>query len=391
MALPILHEQAGQLAEELTRVPVLENPPSMDAERNQVSGPYQQELERQQYRIIGSHSAVKVCGWTKNMLRGEGGCYKLKFYGIQSHQCMQMTVNLSCANRCTFCWRGTKAPVEKEWNWKMDSPAFIIDEALKAHHLLLQGFGGNDKVPQMMFDASKHVGHVALSLTGEPIAYPKINELCESFHRKRISTFIVTNAQYPEAIKNLNTITQLYLSVDAPNKEILKQLDIPLFTDYWERYQQSLDECAKKKYRTTARLTVVKGVNDVEPENYAQLIRKGDFDFIEIKGYMHVGESQKRLPRSAMPDFAYVKEFGARVLEFLRGEGMEDYEFASEHVPSDVILLSKKKYHKKTWIDFNRFFELMNVERPPENLEAMDYSRAREEVKESEKDFGVMQ
>jgi tRNA wybutosine-synthesizing protein 1 len=34
------------------------------------------ELEKQQYRIVGSHSAVKVCGWTKNFLRGKGGCYK---------------------------------------------------------------------------------------------------------------------------------------------------------------------------------------------------------------------------------------------------------------------------------------------------------------------------
>ena len=391
MALPILQNQPTQIAEEQTGAFDGELIQVGGESKLQVEGTYQQELERQQYRMVGSHSAVKVCGWTKNMLRGEGGCYKLKFYGIQSHQCMQMTVNFSCANRCTFCWRGTKAPVEKEWNWKMDSPSFIIDEALKAHHLLLKGFGGNQKVPQVMFEASQHVGHVALSLTGEPIAYPKINELCENFHRKHISTFIVTNAQYPEAIKNLNTITQLYLSVDAPNKEVLKQLDIPLFSDYWERYNQSLDECAKKKYRTTARLTVVKGINDIEPENYAKLIRQGDFDFIEIKGYMPVGETQKRLPGIAMPDFAYVKEFGMKVLAFLQGNGEDDYEFASEHLPSDVILLAKKKYHKKTWIDFNRFFELMNIEHPPKNLEAMEYSKAREEVKESEKDFGVVQ
>ena len=64
-----------------------------------------QELEKQQYRVVGDHSAVKICGWTKNMIRGEGGCYKLKFYGIMSNQCMQMSTSISCANRCTFCWR----------------------------------------------------------------------------------------------------------------------------------------------------------------------------------------------------------------------------------------------------------------------------------------------
>lgn len=356
-------------------------------EKNQLSPHYRAELEHQQYRIIGNHSAVKVCGWTKNMLRGEGGCYKFKFYGIQSHQCMQMTVNMSCANRCTFCWRGYKAPVEKEWNWKVDEPDLIIEEAIAAHTKLLEGFGGNEKVSKAAFDQSKHVGHVALSLTGEPIAYPKINELCRKFHERGISTFLVTNAQYPEAIRNLKTITQLYLSLDAPNAELLKQIDVPLFGDYWERYQNSLEYCAGKKYRTTARLTVVKGLNDVEPENYATLIKKGDFDFVEIKGYMHVGESQKRLERKHMPTHAEVREFGMKVLDKLGRE----YEYASEHVPSDVILLAKTKYKKKTWIDFKKFFELINVENPPENLEAERYSKGAQAVKESETDYLVVQ
>ena len=82
-------------------------------------------LEKQKYRIVGSHSAVKTCGWTKKMIKGLGGCYKLKFYGIMSNQCMQMTTSLSCANRCTFCWRGTKAPVSKEWYGPVDEPEHI--------------------------------------------------------------------------------------------------------------------------------------------------------------------------------------------------------------------------------------------------------------------------
>lgn len=35
----------------------------------------------QGYKIIGSHSAVKLCRWTKSMLRGRGGCYKHTLYG----------------------------------------------------------------------------------------------------------------------------------------------------------------------------------------------------------------------------------------------------------------------------------------------------------------------
>ena len=57
------------------------------------------------YRIVGSHSGVKMCRWTKSMLRGRGGCYKHTFYGIESHRCMESTPSLACANKCVFCWR----------------------------------------------------------------------------------------------------------------------------------------------------------------------------------------------------------------------------------------------------------------------------------------------
>ena len=43
--------------------------------------------------------------------------------------------------------------------------------------------------------------HCALSLVGEPIMYPEINTLASLLHQKGISTFLVTNAQFPEAIK----------------------------------------------------------------------------------------------------------------------------------------------------------------------------------------------
>ncbi|NXP80159.1 TYW1 synthase, partial [Ramphastos sulfuratus] len=57
------------------------------------------------YKLIGSHSGVKLCRWTKSMLRGRGGCYKHSFYGIESHRCMEATPSLACANKCVFCWR----------------------------------------------------------------------------------------------------------------------------------------------------------------------------------------------------------------------------------------------------------------------------------------------
>ena len=145
-------------------------------------------LENQAYRIVGNHSAVKTCGWTKKMIKQEGSCYKMSFYGIRTHQCMQMTTSLSCGNRCVFCWRGYKAPVSKKWEWKTDEPEFIINKSIEEHNDLLAGYKGNYKTNQTFFKESKDVKHVALSLTGEPIIYPKINEILDAFHKKGISS-----------------------------------------------------------------------------------------------------------------------------------------------------------------------------------------------------------
>ncbi len=315
------------------------------------------ELEKQQYRIVGSHSAVKTCGWTKNMINGEGGCYKLKFYGIMSNQCMQMTTSISCANRCTFCWRGYKAPVSKEWKWGVDEPEMILEESKKAHHKLLIGFGGSEKANKAAYEKSKEIRHVALSLTGEPITYPRINELIDGFHKDHISTFLVTNSQYPEQIKNLKPITQLYCSVDAPTKEMLKDVDKPLFPDFWERMLQSLDFLAEKKQRTCIRLTMIKGVNMSLLDKYAELISRGNPDFIEVKAYMFVGPSMQRLSKENMPLHEEVVVFSKELERYL-----SDHEIVSEHIPSRVVMFAKKKYKVdgvwKTWIDFPKFHQL---------------------------------
>ena len=152
--------------------------------------------------------------------------------------------------------------------------------------------------------------HCALSLVGEPIMYPEINALIKLLHEKGISTFLVTNAQFPDAIRfvdnlcvsvcmwvivcvcvcvilcvchclcvslsvcvcvsvcvclcmqcvmhmhditcfpfthrNLLPVTQLYVSIDASTKESLKKIDRPLFRDFWPRFLSSLDALSEK-------------------------------------------------------------------------------------------------------------------------------------------------
>ncbi|XP_069920599.1 S-adenosyl-L-methionine-dependent tRNA 4-demethylwyosine synthase TYW1 isoform X2 [Oryctolagus cuniculus] len=79
-----------------------------DGRRAMITPALREALTKQGYQLIGSHSGVKLCRWTKSMLRGRGGCYKHTFYGIESHRCMETTPSLACANKCVFCWRNLK-------------------------------------------------------------------------------------------------------------------------------------------------------------------------------------------------------------------------------------------------------------------------------------------
>lgn len=327
----------------------------------------QKSLKKQGYRLVGNHSAVKTCEWTRKSLRGEGACYKYAFYGIRSHQCLQMTTSMFCASRCKFCWRGQKAPVSEEWYGPVDSPEHILNHAIDEHLKLLKGFKGMgyENHDKQKISEMDNIRHVALSLTGEPITYPLIKELLKAFHKRRISTFLVTNAQYPEQIKKIDKVTQLYLSIDAPNKEMLKKIDRPLFEDYWERMLECLDLLKTRNYRTCIRLTMIKNENMCMEDEYAELIRRGDPDFVELKSYVWVGASQKHYGVENMPKMNDIKEFMNRLLEKL-----PEYEYIREHATSRAILLIKKSLKRKYWINFPKFFELIESEK---EFSAEDY------------------
>jgi tRNA wybutosine-synthesizing protein 1 len=53
-----------------------------------------------------------------------------------------------------------------------------------------------------------------------------------------------------------------------------------------------LKELSAKGQRTVYRLTIVKGFNESEIENYANLVNLGRPDFIEVKGVTYCGTSK---------------------------------------------------------------------------------------------------
>uniref|UniRef100_A0A0B7A5C3 tRNA 4-demethylwyosine synthase (AdoMet-dependent) n=1 Tax=Arion vulgaris TaxID=1028688 RepID=A0A0B7A5C3_9EUPU len=263
-----------------------------DGPREMITPLLRESLEKQGYKLIGSHSGVKLCRWTKSMLRGRGGCYKHTFYGIESHRCMETTPSLACANKCVFCWRHHTNPVGTEWKWKMDDAQTVFDGAVSNHIKLIKQFRGVPGVLPDKFDEAMNIQHCALSLVGEPIMYPEINKFVQLLHSKHISSFLVTNAQFPQEIRDLLPVTQLYVSVDAATKDSLKKIDRPLFKDFWQRFIDSLTALRDKGQRTVYRLTLVKAFNTDELDNYAKLVSLGNPDFIEVKGVTYCGESK---------------------------------------------------------------------------------------------------
>ena len=131
--------------------------------------------------------------------------------------------------------------------------------------------------------------------------------------------------------------TQLYVSLDAPNEKIHKQVNRPMINDSWRKINETLELMPSLDSRKAIRVTVVKGFNDKYPEKYAELIEKSETDFIEVKGYMFVGGSRERLSLENMPRHDYVKEFAEQINKEL------GYDYVDEQPASRVVLYSSGK------------------------------------------------
>lgn len=130
------------------------------------------------------------------------------------------------------------------------------------------------------------------------------------------------NGQHPELLARLAPVTQLYVSVDAPNEAALKAIDRPLFSDFWERLLHSLDVLRERKERTVVRLTLIKDMNDDDVQGYGRLIQRGRPDFVEVKGVTFAGcSSSFKLSLRNSPHMQETFHFSQRLLEALRQLG----------------------------------------------------------------------
>jgi tRNA wybutosine-synthesizing protein 1 len=298
-------------------------------------------LERQGYRIVGSHSAVKLCHWLREKLISKRPCYKEVFYGIDCHRCLQMTPTADqCNMNCLFCWRAQNFSKPKFDH--VDDPAFILEESLNAQNELVSGFKGDSRCSIEEWTEASEPRHVAISLTGEPTFYPKLGQLIQECHEKGMSTFLVSNGTLPSVLARLDPLpTQLYITVAAPTPDIYNRLCSPISEDSWSRLLESLTVMRGLNTRRVVRLTLVDGWNMTHVDAYSELISRAEPDFVEAKGYVFVGGSRNRMKWDNMPSHDGVREFSRRLSDQL------GYPILDEREESRVVLLGSGSKDKR--------------------------------------------
>ena len=302
-------------------------------------------LEKQHYRIDGD-LAVQVCRWAKHSLKNEGHCYKEQFYGIKSHRCCQMTpCVMTCQNSCLHCWRPIELTEGIKMKGKILKPSEIIDKCIAMQRKLLTGFGGNEKVNKKKYSEALNPSQFAISLSGEPTLYPYLGELIAELRKRKITSFLVTNGLNPQVLEKLNKKkqlpTQLYLSVNAPNKELFNNIVRSKVKNAWEVYNKTLKLFPKLKTRKVLRLTLIKNLNMDDIKEYANLIKIAKPDFVEAKGFMSAGFSRQRLGYDKMPWHSEIKEFSKKLAK------LTGLKILEEKKESCVVLLGKSKKNMK--------------------------------------------
>lgn len=307
-------------------------------------------LKKQKYQLYGKNTAVKKCNWTHNALREDRFCYK-RFYGIQSHRCVQLSPTLICNFSCQFCWRVHESDISlrnmfhdydstnlSKLREIFDPPEEVIKGILMGQRKIICGY--KPFIDSKKYEEAMNPVHATISLTGEPFLYPWIPELIEELKEKKMTVFIVTNGTVPGTLQSImeskSYPTQLYITLPAPGVKNFLRTHRPLERELaLNKIWETLNMIGKKvPFRTVARLTLAEGLNLLDPKGYAKMIKVMKPSFIEVKGVVHVGAAEKRLPRSAMPSHDDMYSFAQEL------ENITEYKIVKESKISRLVILS---------------------------------------------------
>jgi tRNA wybutosine-synthesizing protein 1 len=217
-----------------------------------------------------------------------------------------------------------------------DDPETIVDGCIKSQLSILSGYRANSTLNIERYKEALEPKHAAISLDGEPTLYPELGELVKEFHKKGLTTFIVTNGTMPDVLTNLSEEpTQLYVSLTASDEEHFQKVCRPLVPNAWQKLNRTLEALPSFSCPTVIRLTSVRNLNMENPEKYAKLIEKANPTYIEPKGYVYVGLSRKRLKFENMPTHSDIRQFAQQLSE------LTGYKIIDESPDNLVVLLSR--------------------------------------------------
>ena len=320
----------------------------------QIKSSIQEQLKKAKYGV-SDHSTVELCHWTKKSFKNEGSCYKHKFYGISTHQCMEFSpAGMHCENRCVYCWR----PMEFYDSLEMDAskvaePEEILTKLMKEREKLIMGHYGDPKSDTKKLDESLLPSHYAISLSGEPTMYPKLPDLIKYLKSLKAtkSIFLVTNGQEPDMLQRLSDEdalpTQIYLSTNAADYKSFIEINKPRYKDSWERWNRSLEMLAKLDTRTVLRVTLIRNYNNSNEmiPAFSEMVKRSDAHFIEIKSYMHIGRSTNRLDRSDMLEYDEVMHFSSEL-----AKQSKIYSIMDDSQVSRIVVLQNNQRFIDRWI-----------------------------------------
>ena len=321
----------------------------------QITPQIKSKLRKAKYGVF-NHSAVELCHWTKKSFADHGDCYKHKFYGISTHRCMEMTPTaMNCENRCVYCWRPTEFYDTLEMPPELvDEPEEIVENLIEERRKLIVGFYGDARNNKKKIDESLLPAHYAISLSGEPTMYPKLPQLIKYLKSLKAtkSIFLVTNGQEPEMLQKLADEdalpTQLYLSTNASNRKMFYRINRPRRNDAWERWMKSLHFLADVNTRTVLRMTLIRDYNDNLQfvNEFAEMMLQGDPHFIELKSYMHIGMSTKRLKENNMLGMDEIQKFSSELCEKI-----PKFSIMDESEISRIVVLQNQNRYIERWIN----------------------------------------
>jgi tRNA wybutosine-synthesizing protein 1 len=97
-------------------------------------------------------------------------------------------------------------------------------------------------------------------------------------------------------------------------------------------------------------MTLIRDYNDNLQfiNEFAEMMLQGDPHFIELKSYMHIGMSTKRLKENNMLDMGEIQKFSSELCEKI-----PEFSIMDESEISRIVVLQNQKRYTERWIDVN--------------------------------------